>query len=66
MNLNANIETAENGVREKAKAAFGFDMSSALDLVKRSDYDSDEAYLTRLQKRNSNVAALNTGPPEAA
>nr|DAQ42095.1 MAG TPA: hypothetical protein [Caudoviricetes sp.] len=22
--------------------------------------------LTRLQKRNSNVAALNTGPPEAA
>ena len=36
MNLNANIETAEN-VREKAKAAFGFDMSCALDLVKRSD-----------------------------
>ena len=44
MNINANIETAES-VREKAKAAFGFDLSSALDLVKRSDYDSDEAYL---------------------
>ena len=29
MNLNANIETAEN-VREKAKAAFGFDMSLSL------------------------------------
>ena len=44
MNLNANIETAES-VKEKAKAAFGFDLSSALDLVKRGDYDSDEAYL---------------------
>lgn len=44
MNFEANIETAES-VKEKAKAAFGFDMSSALDLVKRSDYDSDEAYL---------------------
>lgn len=44
MEMNANIETAES-VTEKAKAAFGFDLSSALDLVKRSDYDSDEAYL---------------------
>lgn len=44
MNINANIETAES-VKEKAKAALGFDLSSALDLVKRDDYDSDEAYL---------------------
>ncbi len=44
MNFKANIETSES-VKEKAKAAFGFDLSSALDLVKRSDYDSDEAYL---------------------
>ena len=44
MGMNANIETAKS-VKEKAKAAFGFDLSSALDLVKRSDYDSDEAYL---------------------
>lgn len=44
MNINANIETAES-VREKAKAAFGFDMPGALDLCSRSDYDSDEAYL---------------------
>ena len=58
MNLNANIETAEN-VREKAKAAFGFDMSSALDLVKRSDYDSDEAYLDAAAK-----AELERGSPE--
>ena len=58
MNLNANIETAEN-VREKAKAAFGFDMSSALDLVKRSDYDSDEAYLDAAVK-----AELERSSPE--
>lgn len=58
MNLNANIETAEN-VREKAKAAFGFDMSSALDLVKRSDYDSDEAYLDAAAK-----AELERSSPE--
>lgn len=44
MNINANIETAE-GIKERAKAAFDFDLPSALDLVKRSDYDSDEAYL---------------------
>lgn len=44
MNINANIETAES-VREKAKAALGFDLSSALDLAERGDYDSDEAYL---------------------
>lgn len=58
MNLNANIETAEN-VREKAKATFGFDMSSALDLVKRSDYDSDEAYLDAAAK-----AELERSSPE--
>ena len=58
MNLNANIETAEN-VREKAKAAFGFDMSSALDLVKCSDYDSDEAYLDAAAK-----AELERSSPE--
>ena len=58
MNLNANIETAEN-VREKAKAAVGFDMSSALDLVKRSDYDSDEAYLDAAAK-----AELERSSPE--
>ena len=44
MELNARIETAES-VKEKAKAALGLDLSSALDLVKRGDYDSDEAYL---------------------
>lgn len=44
MNFEANIESKET-VREKAKAALGFDLSSALDLVKRGDYDSDEAYL---------------------
>ena len=44
MDFKANIETRES-VEAKAKAAFGFDLSSALDLVKRGDYDSDEAYL---------------------
>ena len=44
MEMKANIETRES-VKEKAKAALGLDLSSALDLVKRSDYDSDEAYL---------------------
>ena len=58
MNLNANIETAES-VKEKAKAAFGFDLSSALDLVKRSDYDSDEAYLDAAAK-----AELERSSPE--
>ena len=43
MDFKANIETRESVA--KAKAAFGFDLSSALDLVKRGDYDSDEAYL---------------------
>ena len=37
MEMNANIETAKS-VKEKAKAALGLDLSSALDLVKRSDY----------------------------
>ena len=44
MELKANIENRES-VEAKAKAAFGFDLSSALDLVKRSDYDTDEQYL---------------------
>lgn len=44
MELKANIETRES-VEAKAKAAFGVDLSSALDLVKRSDYDTDEQYL---------------------
>lgn len=58
MNLNANIETAES-VKEKAKAAVGFDLSSALDLVNRSDYDSDEAYLDAAAK-----AELERSSPE--
>lgn len=49
MNINANIETAES-VKEKAKAALGLDLSSALDLVSRSDYDSEEAYLDAATK----------------
>lgn len=44
MNINANIETAES-VREKAKAAFGLDMPSALDIVARGDFATDEQYL---------------------
>ena len=44
MDFEANIESKDT-IREKAKVAFGFDLSSALDLVKRSDYDTDEQYL---------------------
>ena len=44
MELNTNIKTAD-GVKEKARAALGLDLSSALDLVSRSDYPDDEAYL---------------------
>ena len=44
MGMNANIETAKS-VKEKAKAAFGFDLSSALDLCNRNDYATDEQYL---------------------
>lgn len=44
MNFEANIESKDT-IHEKAKAAFGFDLSSALDLVKRSDYATDEQYL---------------------
>ena len=44
MNINANIETAES-VREKAKAALGLDLTSALDIVNRGDYADDEQYL---------------------
>lgn len=38
--MEANIET-----REKARAALGLDLSSALDLVNRSDYPDEESYL---------------------
>ena len=44
MNINANIETAES-VREKAKAALGLDLTSALDIVNRGDYADEEQYL---------------------
>ena len=44
MNINANIETAES-IKERAKAAFGFDLPSALDVVERSNYATDEQYL---------------------
>ena len=60
MVLNAKIETAES-VKEKSKAALGLDLPSALDLVKRGDYDSDEAYLDACS-----AAAPNIEPPEAA
>ena len=49
MNLNAYIETAES-VREKAKAAIGFDRSSALDLVNREAFANDEDYLDAATK----------------
>ena len=44
MDFKANIETRES-VEAKAKAAFGFDLSSALDLCNRNDYATDEQYL---------------------
>lgn len=47
--MEANIETRES-TREKARAALGLDLSSALDLVSRSDYDSEEAYLDAATK----------------
>ena len=56
MELNANIETRES-TREKARAALGLDLSSPLDLVSRSDYPDDEAYLdaaTRAEMERSN------------
>ena len=56
MDFKANIETRES-VEAKAKAALGFDLSSALDLVNRTDYSSVEQYL--------DAAALNTEPPES-
>ena len=40
MNIETRADTAE-----KAARAFGLDQPSALDAVKRSDYDTDEAYL---------------------
>lgn len=42
--MNANIETKES-TREKARAALGLDLSSALDLVDRSSYSDEESYL---------------------
>lgn len=56
MELNARIETAAS-VEEKAKAALGLDLSSALDLCNRNDYDTDEQYLdacTRAELERSN------------
>lgn len=44
MELNASIETKES-TREKARAALGLDLSSALDVVDRGHFDSEEAYL---------------------
>lgn len=58
MELNASIETRES-TREKARAALGLDLSSALDLVSRSDYDSEEAYLDAATK-----AELERSNPE--
>ena len=58
MNINANIETAES-VKEKAKAALGFDCASALDLVRREDFSDDEAYLDAAAK-----AELERANPE--
>lgn len=49
MNINAHLETADS-VRERAKSALGFDMSSALDLVNREAFASDEAYLDAATK----------------
>ena len=56
--MEANIETCES-TREKARAALGLDLSSALDLVSRSDYDSEEAYLDAATK-----AELERSNPE--
>lgn len=58
MNINANIETAES-VREKAKAALGLDLTSALDIVNRGDYADDEQYLDAAVK-----AELERSNPE--
>lgn len=58
MDLIANIETAES-TREKVVAAFGFDCASALDLVRRSDYATDEQYLDAAAK-----AELERANPE--
>lgn len=43
-NTKLTVETTET-TRAKAAHAFGLDQPSALDAVKRSDFDSDEAYL---------------------
>lgn len=49
MNINAHLETADS-VREKARSALGFDRSSALDLVNREAFASDEDYLDAATK----------------
>lgn len=58
MELHANIETADS-VKAKALTALGLDLSSALDLVSRRDYDSEEAYLDAATK-----AELERSNPE--
>ena len=58
MNINAHLETADS-VREKAKSALGFDRSSALDLVNREAFASNEAYLDAATK-----AELERSSPE--
>lgn len=58
MDFKANIETRES-VEAKAKAALGFDLSSALDLVNRTDYSSVEQYLDAAAK-----AELERSSPE--
>ena len=44
MELNASIETKES-TRERVGVALGLDMASSLDLVSRSDYDSEDEFL---------------------
>ena len=58
MNINAHLETADS-VREKARSALGFDRSSALDLVNREAFASNEAYLDAATK-----AELERSSPE--
>lgn len=63
MELNANIETRES-TREKVRAAFGLDMSGALDLVSRRDYrniDAEAADLARRDLAAGRVAASALG-----
>lgn len=63
--MEANIETRES-TREKARAALGLDLSSALDLVSRSDYEARRHIWTRLQRPSWNAAIPNTDLSAAA